>query len=159
MGVSRLTYCGPFVECKCQQAAATYEKQRCSNPACKMHTVNVHDRFCGQCGSAIVTVEFPCEADAVDSWELDEELGDVLWQPFTCSELLGQGTHIWIGDEPERPLCVYQDEESVTELQPTEMETELTWFEKQYNEPLNRLRAAYGSDNVKVKWGILHSIR
>ena len=164
MGVTRLTYCGPYVECKVQKTKASYPSRVCPNTACELHTVEpqANDKFCRACGSTIAEVTEEVEEDAVDSWELEEDFDGAMYQPFGgfMSKLSDQGIHIWVGnkDETARPLAFYGGEESLTELQPKDVEAELKSFSRSYAKELSQLRAAYGSTNVAVKWGIIHSV-
>jgi hypothetical protein len=171
MGVTRITYCGPYVECKVGKTTSTFAKSRCSNPACKQHTresEGQRDKFCGQCGSAFETIAVEREVEAVDPYELQEKFGGVLWQPFGffASELSEQGLHIWVGtkedenkdDQDNRSLVSDNEEESLREIQVADIGSELKQFHRTYAEELNRLRTVYGRANVKVKWGLVQAI-
>jgi hypothetical protein len=171
MGVTRTTYCGPYVECKVSKTTPTFEKWRCSNPACEQHTIDSHHyevKFCSKCGSAFKIVEVAEEVDAVNRWELEEEIEAALGQPFGAFEfeLKAQGRHIWvgnkdpedIGDKPIRSSFVCNEEESLTELQAADIDSQLKQFHRIYDEELKRLRSAYGPANVQVKWGIVRSV-
>src|ERR1700734_227587 len=116
MGVDYFTHCGTYVECKVKKTTGAVEKQRCSNTSCDRHKVKYWPdryKFCTECGQAIETVNVTVEVDAVDSWELQEDLDGDLWQPFGDYEekLREQGLHIWIGgktpDANDRPAACY----------------------------------------------------
>ncbi|OAI40497.1 hypothetical protein AYO40_00765 [Planctomycetaceae bacterium SCGC AG-212-D15] len=137
----------------------------CRNAECSRQNVEVHQtsvRFCEECGHAIEDVEVEVEVDAVEPWELEEELGGKVWSFFfnPPDELEEKGVHIWIRDEkkPRRDYCIDDDENGITELSPSDIVLELQEFSRKAAKELKALGAHYGADNVKVKWGVLHSV-
>jgi hypothetical protein len=163
MSIERLTYCGPYIECKVETIPSTYPVDRCSNAACTRHTIDSHaqGKFCHECGSAIAPMDIAYTEDAVDACELAEELADKLWRPF-CNEeeVSDKNIHVWVGCESDDALAliVDNDEESLTELRQADIESQLNRFRRSYKKELALFRARYGAESVTVKWGILHTV-
>jgi hypothetical protein len=97
----------------------------------------------------------------------EEELAGKMSQFFFeyPPELKNQGVHIWIGDKENegdeqtaRAVWLYQDDQSIAEVGPTDIEAELTQFSANYRDELEQLHDAYGTGKVAVKWGILHAV-
>ena len=168
MVITHFTFCGPYVECRVQKTSTTFQVKTCPNTSCEQHLNEMFgrcDKFCPTCGSAIGEVTVEQEVDAVNSWELEEKLGCAMIQPFGdhAETLSEQGLHIWIGcgmakgaaDEDPDSVDDDDDEESLREVRPDDLASELEKFSSSYKGELDQLRAAYGCDKVTVKWGVI----
>jgi len=171
VGIERFTYCGPYVKCKVQKTTFTYKERVCSNPKCDQHgdpCTQTHDKFCSECGSAIQEVDVEQQGDAIDPYELAEDLKLELCPTFHAyaEERSAEGVHIWSGNNPRkgtknrpaRPFYIDDEENSLTELRAEDIESELADFAKGYAKELALLRKHYGQANVTLKWGLLHEI-
>lgn len=165
MGVTTATYCGPYIECKTRKTTTTWYKRMCRNPECSRCDQEVQHgavRFCGECGHGIETVGTTVEVDAIDRLELEEEFDGSLCQFFfnPPTELEERGIHIWLVSEkkPRRDYYVDDGEKHVTELSPGDIADEVQEFTRKARKGLKKLETHYGPENVKVKWGVLHTI-
>jgi len=151
------------------KTTSTYSERRCGNAECseRLRDIRHEDAsFCKVCGSAIADIEVEVEVDEVEQWELEEELDGRLWRPFGdfAETLSAQGVHIWVvtagleEDKAGRHLFVDDENESLTEVRPADIESELKALSRTWKKELNLLRARYGPSNVSMKWGIIQSI-
>ena len=169
MSVTRLTYCGPYIECKVKKTMSTFSKRTCPKAECGQHGANMwHDteRFCKECGTAIAEVSEEVEGDAVDFFDVMDEPGVDLESFYFGNEdrLSQKGIHVWIvsrisrlGKKPQRDLYVYDDDNSLDSITPQTIPSELEEFSRKARKELAWLRERYGADRVEVKWGILHT--
>lgn len=166
MRIMHFTLCGPYVECRVEKTSTTFQRRTCPNTCCEQHLNERFgrcDKFCPTCGSAIVEISVEQEVDAVDPWELEEDLDLAMAQPFGdhAEKLSEQGLHIWVGGiakdcaNDEFYAGDDEDEESLREVRPADIESDLKEFSRRYRKELKRLRAAYGDGKVTVKWGII----
>lgn len=168
MGIERMTYCGPYIECRVSKTITTLCKRTCPNTSCSRHDKPIQsdsEQFCGECGHAIQEVDVEVEVDAVDTLELEEGSQGHLWQPFGdfAETLSGKSIHIWLvnreleGNSKRAPF-IDEDEESVTGLTTADIENEMKLFAREAKKELETLQQHYGVDNTTLRWGILHAV-
>jgi hypothetical protein len=168
-------YLGPFAQCKVQkqQRVDRYRRPTCTTKGCPnkdKRSAEFKGPFCSLCGKRLRKVK--CEQEGefpnLHPFELQEQLEDRLdclsrWLPEDSTD---DGVHVWVGagGEYEMPdgQCrdFWIDESSLTliEVAPTDMEPEMQAFASRHQHDLDQLRAAYGADNVVLKWGLCYTV-
>lgn len=164
MSIDHTVHVGPFVECLNGNANKEKTRRSCTNPLCPNHENeywNEKTKFCDLCGQPIDKVKYEAAGRKVDA---DMLLADEQLSPMVHPR--NKDIDLWFGNrhrankdsvrsfsfDPER------DGEQYVEVTPEMMAAETTEFIDQYRDAISKLRAAYGLENVTIKWGVVHDI-
>src|SRR6266581_1239600 len=92
------TYVGPYARCAVARAPITKLRIACLNETCKNHERDMRVKFCELCGSQTGTVSHAEMRDAVDQWEVQEEIDEALCSPGGDGYMnwtRANGAHLW----------------------------------------------------------------
>lgn len=163
MGISYSTHVGPYVECLTEMKDTTQTIRTCSNPACKRYEEQKWEKtnkFCTACGKPIQSRQTPIKTTAVDHGEIQEKIEEALYTVPGDEFYSWMGknhTHLWL---PNRASPgIYFDPLEGMQYRPIGadvIEKEVAEFSESYKKELAVLRKEYGTEQVAVKWGLIH---
>jgi hypothetical protein len=156
MGVDYNCYVGPYIQVHNPPVGSIDECHTCPNQKCRNHKHRMSEKFCPDCGQGIKLQGFPCLApkDFDLYGECDERLYEAMseYKPdkmkheqFFLSNIRGTPGKNF---DPKDECCV----EDMTNV---EIANEVTQFTTTLAPELTKIKAFFGADNVKVKWGVL----
>jgi hypothetical protein len=160
MGVWRTTYCGAYAECKTARVKCTCTMRRCTNQYCPLRGEETCYKLC-TCDCETEKIKVEKVEDVVSDYGVDEEVGNGLSLAFFSEypeDLECKGIHIYLGDKKGTGYFVNEDVHSLVEIRPADIRAQMKQFAKVHERGFKKLRAAYGARNVKVKWGLVHTI-
>lgn len=156
MGMRQYIYIGAYAECVPETKDKPIMSWRCSNPACPRHNfAPTRAKFCGDCGSPVEEYQSGVEKEpTVDRWELADQINEAL----TCFEW--PGSHIWIANRKveEGPVSIRVDDDDEINVRQVDLRRpaeNVAYFMTGFKPALDKLREAYGPDNVVIKWGVV----
>lgn len=160
MSIDYSTYVGPYVRCAVERVPVKNLKIACLNVACKNHERyhNGHT-FCPVCGSKIGTVEHTEIEDAIDQWDVREEIDEALCNPGGDEYLRwieANSAHLWMPNQamPGRdPRLESREPFSLAEITAKQLDTEITQFQITFEDALRELKERYG--NLTLHWGVI----
>lgn len=160
MSVDYTVHVGPFVECVNGKAIKEKIRRACTNVVCKNHSSEyVNSKFCEECGSPVGGVKYQ---DGVRRVDADPMLVDE-WLYPSCAHPENNDIDLWFGNK-HRPnkdnvrefsFSPKYDGNKYIEITPELIAAEITEFIDQYRDAISKLRAAYGLENVTIKWGVV----
>lgn len=168
MGITYKAYVGPVIVCK--KKITVHDKHSgCVKEGCPQHHVQARGKvkFCPECGTQIGLFTTPREVSAVEVWELFDGK-----EPFTKAFadyppkalkdfdiLLPNYRRDYDPDEDDqtrRQFFVYVDDgttcQNMTDIKQGD---ELHWLMTTYKTEIEKLKEAYGNENVQFRWGFL----
>lgn len=170
MGITVVSYLGPFARCKAERETVHEQHFGCLNQGCaKFHggpavrgPRHTEDEFCPRCGQPLGTYAVLRQQDQVRGWELAEALGGGL-----CYEDGGgfpdgvaRGYHLYYPNEdrgcPRQCWLYPRDDTAFWDLTGDTQRQEVLWFEGAFAGELAALRDRYGAGEVAVRWGYLN---
>lgn len=159
MSSRRSYYLGPYVETRCPMVSSARTAQGCTNTACEVHTQNLElaGLFCSNCGERRGPVTYHEQEPAVDAAEVYKILGEAMtdWRTDT------DGVSAWTPNltdrgEPRRFEVEPQGETGATPLDAEDLpDRERDWLRSAFAAELGVLTKAYGTENVRVRWGLV----
>lgn len=161
MSFNYRTYVGPYVRCAVEQVPATQLQTTCLNSSCANHGKGQRTPFCSLCGGKVGTVPHTVLKDAVDDGAIQEQIdehlvtasGDDYWR-WTQAE----HAHIWLSNVGTNGRDYHLEERDpwmLAEITSAQIDQEMVAFLLQFQDEINALQNAYGSDAVKMHWGII----
>jgi hypothetical protein len=126
-------------------------------PQCKNW---IDNKFCPDCGSPRGSYKEMREKETVGAGDVLEEVGEVL----EFVEYDGKPFTYWYANVDETLFtqvenkATWRAREEVIDLTSLDPKAECELFEKQFAEAMVILRRIYGTDNVKLKWGVICEI-
>jgi hypothetical protein len=150
MGIDYNCYVGPYIQCKKEKGIRYKSVMTCSNKGCKEYGHHNSQKFCGNCGSVIGTIEFPAEVETVDSCEVQETIDEDL-VPIHSEQW--ENHDIWILNKGWIRKLHYDPkyEEALVEVNDTAKE--IFQFEKDFAKQIEIILKAYGT--IEIKWGMI----
>jgi hypothetical protein len=162
MSVDYTVHVGPFVECVNGRITKEMTRLGCTNTACKNYSQKYWDaskKFCDKCGIPIGEIKYQDEVRRVNA---DPMLVDE-WLYPSCTHPENDDIDLWFGNK-HRPnkdnvrefsFSPKYDGNKYIEITLDLMSAEITEFIDQYRDAISKLRAAYGLENVTIKWGVI----
>jgi hypothetical protein len=155
MSNSNYIHVGVYVECINPVSERPIMRKRCEQMNCLRYGKITEMPFCGGCGAP--TAEFQSGVDGISSvnpWGIEID------QMLSCQQIPNlAGADVWLpnigGKAVEFPIDLdYSDVIDIPDPTKTRA-AHIAEFEQYFGEAVQGLRAAYGDDNVTVKWGIV----
>lgn len=154
MSIDYNTYVGPYIEVYNPEKDSTEEYHSCPNKKCTNHTKDISAGFCSECGSKIERMSRKCkERVDFDTWEeFDDSICEVLcgYKPDGCENfmyLVSNVGKIGLNLDGRNP--------SINEIDCGKPLVEIFDFKSIKKKEIDRLKEVFGTDNVKIKWGVL----
>jgi hypothetical protein len=167
MGIDYTVHVGPYVECQTGTIDVKKNRRSCTNPKCKDHQRENYDleaKFCAKCSSPIGDVEYSAKGDRIDLWQVIEEIDEALMPPHG-SKQWSDDVDLYVPNlgRPNRESRKYRfyPKESGFILYDIDHQLildEMGEFCVQYREAIETIRKHYGDNNVKIKWGVIHTV-
>ena len=170
MGLSYSTHLGPYVECVTFKVDAERKLNSCPNKDCIEYQEEVYGsekRFCSSCGHKIDIIILPIKKTNASIADILQEMNEALFPPLgddLCDWSAREYIDLWLPNRrrpnPESRKFSFNSHETirVEVMNEKTIWNELSEFQCQYQKELNILRKHYGLENVKVRWGLIHSI-
>ena len=173
MGISYYAYVGPYIRCKKTKKTVHDRHRGCVNDECPQYHVVIRGgskvKFCVQCGKEIGVYTTPREVSAVSTlWDLfdgkepfSRAFPNYPLKPLKDFDiLLPNYRRDYDPDAPDdgtqRQFRVSVDGDSTCQdLTGTNQGDELHLLLTQYKTEIEKLKEAYGPDNVEFRWGFL----
>lgn len=164
MGISYKTYVGPYVRCVVEFKDVEKTRRACPNTACKSYgeTRFAQGEFCAKCGTPIGDVSYTERIEAVDRWEVSEEIDQHLCDPGGDGYIRwveANKAHLW---KPNIDAGIARDghlesrvDFALSEIQAAEIQTEIERFTQFFAQELAHFRSRYGADVVSIHWGVI----
>ena len=164
MGIDYTTYVGPYFRCTPTVCPVERSFTGCNNSSCKKFRVSVYsNKFCEQCGMVIEKHSYTEQGFIQNSYDIADEV-HVRIRPLDIGTEEGKKYDIFIPNvlknAPRNNLYISNKYESayIDLTHPDISTTEICWLKSNFSEELCKLNEKYGSDNVKVCWGVLCAI-
>ena len=158
MGMHYYVFVGPYVRCKNPAGEETTSMRTCSTKTCHKHgrwPLGEKSLFCNECGAEIeddVSITRACRT--VDINEVYEDLDDRLHT--IQGEYGDDGTDLWVSNRGgEHFGQTYERNTDTPDEHNPHPETEMEAFRTEFEDELQQLEAAYGDDEVEVRWGAI----
>lgn len=164
MSITYNTYVGPYVRCAVEFKDVIDLKKGCVNAECPNHKLDrfVSGKFCMVCGSPIGDVPYTERKEAVDRWEVSEEIDQRFSDPG------GDGYYRWVEENkahlwlpnidagiPRNGHLESQEVFALADIQAADIQTETEQFTTFFAAELALLRSRYGEAAVSIHWGII----
>lgn len=156
MGVSYNVYVGPYVEITGNKELVTAKiKRQCPN-----HTnTNQHNnKFCSECGSLIESVEYDEKTNVTPAEyffkNCDDNIYDRIWSPEGLQNIFLSNCDVPDLIIIDSYMGKYHNVNEIEDPENLSL-TQRSWFFQEHKKEINTFIEMFGTENVKVKWGVI----
>jgi hypothetical protein len=154
---------GPYLVVTTKKQSVDVDVRSCPNKKCKEHQKELSGKFCATCGATIQNVTVSRVNDLSpeevleeyeDSLVVQNSMGSPLNGMKKNQEVLLSNTSSPFDKDRKFPDPDYG---GVSDLENLDVQGEKAWFVKHHEKEIALLEAAYGKNNVQLKYGIVIS--
>jgi len=156
MSIDYNTHVGPYIQVYNPKKPSTKEYHSCPDKKCFNYGSELSNKFCPNCGRAIILVTFPCTAATdFDIYEekMDNDLSEIVteWKPDGMEScMLFVSNRKGFGKSYDARSDCY-----VSECNETTVVADVQRFITTFGKQIVRLKEVFGEKNVQIKWGVI----
>ena len=166
MGLDYTVYVGPYVKCINPLVDVEEKYRACTNPVCKSFKKQTSESgFCKDCGQPIGTITRTKKKAKVSAWELREQINERLANvnteyPWDELKRPDAEVDIWISNINGKGGDRFdpKSESKYFDLTNFDIGREMETFGIDFHKEIGQLVAAYGSENIEIRWGVFNWI-
>ncbi len=160
MTIDYSVYLGPYLMCEYTIVEAEEVRRQCSNKECDeigRRVISREINYCSSCGSSIINVKRPITIPSVDSWSIEDEIGQALHTVPTEYIELDKPLHFWVPNLHRGALRKFWvnliSEQLVAEIDHKMVPSEKLWLVDAFRKEIAILQKRY--KQCRIKWGLI----